>query len=46
MRYFVEKKKYSTQNVDHIYIVFQNGNYLTIEKNELIDININLYAEK
>ena len=43
MRYFVEKKKYSTQNVDHIYIVFQNGNYLTIEKNELVDININLY---
>ena len=43
MRYFVEKKKYSTQNVDHIYIVFQNGNYLSIEKNELIDINVNLY---
>ncbi len=43
MRYFVEKKKYSTQNVAHMAIVFQNGNYLRIKKSELAGIKVNLY---
>ncbi len=43
MRYFVEKKKYSTRNVEHLDIVFQNGNYLKIKKAELADLCLNLY---
>ena len=43
MRYFVEKKKYSIQNVTHLDIVFQNGNYLSIKEGELVDIKLDLY---
>lgn len=43
MRYFIEKKEYSTKGVEHLDIVFQNGNYLQIGKSELVDLRLNLY---
>lgn len=43
MRYFVEKKKYNAKNVEHLDIVFQNGNYLRIKKGELADLRLDLY---
>lgn len=43
MRYFVQKKEYNTKNVEHLDIVFQNGNYLRIGKDELSDLRLSMY---
>lgn len=42
MRYFTEKKPYSIKTVDHLDIVFQNGNYLKISQEELADLHVTL----
>lgn len=43
MRYLIEKKKYNAKMIDHLDIVFQNGNYVTIRKKECMEIRISLY---
>lgn len=43
MRFFIEKKEYSTKSIEHLDIVFQNGNYIKIGKDELAVLRLNLY---
>lgn len=43
MRYYVDKKKFTTENVEELAVVFQNGNRLEIDAYELVDIRLHFY---
>ena len=45
MGYKVRKKIFSKNKIDHMEIFFDNGDFLSISKKEIVDFSVNLYDE-
>lgn len=43
MEYTIAKNNFNKQDINFLYIFFENGDYLSIDGSELIDLSFNVY---
>ncbi len=41
--YTYPKKKFKKNDINHLYVYFDNGDFISLNGSELIDLKINLY---